>query len=80
MGYSVLLIPAAQKLMCSRCIYVGCYTQDVIFGLACVRITVERNDMQEETCGKRMAGSQGLQSDENFQRLRVVDSVFFHNI
>lgn len=49
------------------CIYVGCYTGDAIFGLACLRLIVRRNEMQEETCGNQRAESQVLKSEmENF--------------
>ncbi len=75
-GYLVLLIPAAQELMYSRRIYVGCCTWDVIFGLACMRLIFGGNEMQEETCGNQRAESQVLKSEmENFQR--VLCNIFY---
>lgn len=75
MGYLVSLIPVAQELVCSRCIYVGCYTRDVILGLI-----VGRNEMQRETFGNQRAESQIWKSKMRTAIFRVLCNLVFGRI
>lgn len=61
--------------LCTLCIYVECYTENVIF-----RICRHggNNEMQEETCGNMRAESQALKSERrSFKEFFIVLCTYY---